>query len=79
MTVQQSGQPRRLTADAYLAAAADALGDIEVTSEATFDADTTAKRALYASSGIASTVHHRAFILDEPLPLTITFDDLQRP
>jgi len=28
---------------------------------------------------IASTVHHRALILDEPLPLTITFDDIQRP
>jgi len=83
---------------------------IEVTSETTFDADTTSKRALYASAGIpgylivqfdkdwarisqieeyrldwsrrryiATTVHHRALILDEPLPLTITFDDLQRP
>jgi Uma2 family endonuclease len=83
---------------------------IEVTSETTFDADTTVKRALYASAGIAgylivqfdkdwarisqieeyrldwsrrrytvSTVHHRALILDEPLPLTVTFDDLQRP
>ncbi|MGO9080239.1 MAG: Uma2 family endonuclease, partial [Streptosporangiaceae bacterium] len=187
MPVQQSGQPRRLTADAYLAAAADAFGDIEisdglvihnmaqselhdlvirrlaaalenarpaagpcyrvssdvavrladaasqlpdyrlnvrypdiivrdcdpydvntvrdhiqliaeVTSEATFETDTTAKRALYASAGIpgylivqfdkdwtrisqieeyrldwsrrryiASAVHHRALILDEPL------------
>jgi hypothetical protein len=28
---------------------------------------------------IASTVHYRALILDEPLPLTVTFDDLQRP
>jgi Uma2 family endonuclease len=83
---------------------------IEVTSETTFDTDTTTKRALYASAGIpgylvvqfdknwmtisqieeyrldwsrrryiASTVHHRALILDEPLPLTITFDDIQRP
>lgn len=83
---------------------------VEVTSETTFDTDTTAKRALYASAGIAgylivqfdkdwarisqieeyrldwsrrryiaSTVHHRALILDEPLPLTVTFDDLQRP
>jgi Uma2 family endonuclease len=83
---------------------------IEVTSETTFDTDTTVKRALYASAGIAgylivqfdkdwarisqieeyrldwsrrryiaSTVHHRALILDEPLPLTVTFDDLQRP
>lgn len=83
---------------------------VEVTSETTFDADTTTKRRLYASAGIpgylivqfdkdwarisqieeyrldwsrrryvASTVHHRAHILDEPLPLTVTFDDLQRP
>jgi Uma2 family endonuclease len=83
---------------------------IEVTSETTFDADTTIKRSLYASAGIpgylivqfdkdwakisqveeyrldwsgrryiASTVHHRALILDEPLTLTITFEDLQRP
>ncbi len=83
---------------------------VEVTSESTFEADTTAKRALYASAGlpgylivqfdkdwakisqieeyrldwsrkryVASAVHHRALILDEPLSLTITFDDLQRP
>jgi Uma2 family endonuclease len=83
---------------------------VEVTSETTFDADTTAKRALYASAGIpgylivqfdkdwarisqfeeyrldwsrrryvARIVHHRALILDEPLLLTVTFDDLQRP
>ncbi len=199
MTARHSDQPRRLTADAYLAAAADAFGDIEiadglvitdmaqselhdlvirrlavalegarppggpcyrvssdvavrfadttsqqadhrlnvrypdiivrdcdpydvnavrdhihliaeVTSDATFAADTTAKRALYASAGIpgylivqfdkdwaaisqieeyrldwsrrryiAATVHHRALILNDPFPLTITFDDLQRP
>lgn len=199
MIVQHSDQPRRLTADAYLAAPADAFGDIEiagglvilnmaqtelhdlvirrlaaaleiarpadgpcyrissdiavrfadtpaknadhrlnvrypdiivrdcdpydvntvrddiqlvteVTSETTFDTDTSAKRALYASAGIpgylvvhfdkdwtaisqieeyrldwsgrryiASTVHHRALILDQPFPLTVTFDDLQRP
>lgn len=83
---------------------------VEVTSGTTFDTDTTAKRAQYASAGIpgylivqfdkdwtrisqieeyrldwsrrryiASTVHHRALILDEPLRLTVTFDDLQRP
>jgi len=83
---------------------------VEVTSETTFESDTTAKRAQYASAGIpgylivqfdkdwtrisqveeyrldwsrryyiASTVHHRALILDEPLRLTIAFDDLQRP
>ncbi len=83
---------------------------VEVTSEATFNTDTTIKRALYASAGIpgylivqfdkdwekvsqieeyrldwsrrryiAATVHHRALILDEPLRLTVTFDDLQRP
>jgi Uma2 family endonuclease len=83
---------------------------IEVASEATFYADTAVKRTLYATVGIpgylvvqfdkdwasisqveeyrldwsrrryiASTVHHRALILDEPLPLTITFGDLQRP
>jgi Uma2 family endonuclease len=28
---------------------------------------------------IATTVHHRALVLDEPLFLTITFDDLERP
>jgi Uma2 family endonuclease len=199
VTVQNSDQPKRLTADAFLAAAADAFGDIEVVdglvitnmaqselhdlvirrlaaalenardpngpcyrvssdvavrfadsaskqadrrlnvrypdiivrdcdpydistvrthiqlivevaSETTFETDTTIKRALYANAGIpgylivqfdkdwakigqieeyrldwsrrryiASTVHHRALILDEPLPLTVTFDDLQRP
>lgn len=83
---------------------------IEVTFETTFGADTTSKRALYASAGIpgylivqfdkdwasisqieeyrldwsgrryiASAVHHRCLILDEPLPLTVTFEDLQRP
>ncbi len=83
---------------------------VEVTSESTFETDTTAKRAQYASAGIpgylivqfdkdwtrisqieeyrldwsrrryiASTVHHRALILDEPLRLTVTFEDLQRP
>ncbi len=83
---------------------------VEVTSETTFETDTTAKRAQYASAGIpgylivqfdkdwtrisqieeyrldwsrrryiASTVHRRAIILDEPLQLTVTFDDLQRP
>jgi Uma2 family endonuclease len=83
---------------------------VEVTSESTFETDTTAKRAQYASAGIpgylivqfgkdwtrisqieeyrldwsrrryvASTVHHRALILDEPLRLTVTFDHLQQP
>jgi len=83
---------------------------IEVTSETTFETDTAAKRAQYASAGIpgylivhfdkdwagisqieeyrldwsgrryvATAVHHRALILDEPLRLTVTFDDLQRP
>jgi Uma2 family endonuclease len=83
---------------------------IEVTSETTFETDTTAKRAQYASAGIpgylivhfdkgwtgisqieeyrldwsgrrylAIAVHQRALILDEPLRLTVTFDDLQRP
>lgn len=83
---------------------------VEVTSETTFEADTTVKRALYASAGIpgylivqfdkdwaqisqieeyrldwsrrryvANTVHHRALILDEPMPVTASFDDLQRP
>jgi Uma2 family endonuclease len=82
----------------------------EVTSETTFDADTTAKRAQYAAAGIpgylvvhfekdwakiseieeyrldwsgrryvVSAVHRRALILDEPLRLTATFEDLQRP
>jgi Uma2 family endonuclease len=83
---------------------------VEVTSESTFAADTTGKRALYAAAGIPGylivhfdkdweriseieeyrldwsgrryvvrTVHRRALILDEPLRLTVTFDDLQRP
>jgi Uma2 family endonuclease len=83
---------------------------IEVTSEATFQADTTTKRALYAAAGIpgylvvhfdkgwekiseieeyrldwsgrryvAHTVHRRALILDDPLRLTVTFEELQRP
>lgn len=30
MTVQHADQPKRLTADAYLAAATDAFGDIEI-------------------------------------------------
>lgn len=38
---------------------------VEVTSEATFQADTTAKRALYAA--------------DLPFRLTVTFEELQRP
>ena len=37
---------------------------VEVTSEGTFQADTTTKRAL---------------ILDDPLRLTVTFEELQRP
>jgi Uma2 family endonuclease len=83
---------------------------VEVTSEATFEADTTAKRALYAAAGIpvylvihsdknwsriseieeyrldwsgrryvAHAVHRRALILDDPLSLTVTFEDLQAP
>jgi Uma2 family endonuclease len=83
---------------------------VEVTSESTFAADTTEKRALYAAAGIPGylvvhfdkgwqriseieeyrldwsgrryvvrTVHRRALILDEPLRLTVTFDDLQSP
>jgi hypothetical protein len=28
---------------------------------------------------VVSTVHRRALILDEPLRLTATFEDLQRP
>jgi Uma2 family endonuclease len=83
---------------------------VEVTSEATFDADTTSKRVLYAAAGIPGylvvhfdkdwariseieeyrldwsgrryvvrAVHRRALILDEPFPLTATFDDLQSP
>jgi len=82
----------------------------EVTSETTFEADTTAKRAQYAAAGIprylvvhfdkdwtqisgiedylldwsgrryvVNAVHRRALILDEPLRLTATFEDLQRP
>jgi len=83
---------------------------VEVTSESTFTADTTGKRAMYAAAGIPGylivhfdkdwrqiseieeyrldwsgrryvvrTVHRRALILDEPLRLTVTFEDLQRP
>jgi hypothetical protein len=48
----------RLTTDEYLRAAPDALGDIEVVdglvvhNMATFEADTAAKRVLYAAAGI---------------------------
>lgn len=83
---------------------------VEVTSEATFETDTTAKRLQYAAAGVpgylvihfdkdwariseieeyrldwsgrryvADAVHRRALILDEPLRLTVTFEDLQRP
>jgi len=83
---------------------------VEVTSEATVETDTTAKRLQYAAAGvpgylvvhfdkdwariseieeyrldwsgrryIAHAVHRRALILDEPLRLTVTFEDLQRP
>ena len=83
---------------------------VEVTSEATFETDTTAKRLQYAAAGVpgylvihfdkdwariseieeyrldssgrrsvAHAVHRRALILDEPLRLTVTFEDLQRP
>ena len=83
---------------------------VEVTSEATFQADTTTKRAMYAAAGIpgylvvhfdkdwekiseieeyrldwsgrryvAHNVHRRALILDTPLRLTVTFEELQRP
>jgi Uma2 family endonuclease len=83
---------------------------VEVTSEATFETDTTAKRAQYAAAGIpgylvvhfdkdwaqiseieeyrldwsgrryvAHAVHQRALILDDPLRVTATFEDLQRP
>jgi Uma2 family endonuclease len=83
---------------------------VEVTPEATFEADTSAKRVLYAAAGIpgcrvvhsgkdwariseieeyrldwsgrryvVQAVRRRALILDAPLPLTATFDDLQRP
>jgi Uma2 family endonuclease len=82
---------------------------VEVTSEATVETDTTAKRLQYAASGVpgylvvhfdkgwtrineieeyrldwsgrryvAHTVHRRALILDEPFPLTVTFEELQR-
>jgi Uma2 family endonuclease len=82
----------------------------EVTSEANFETDTTAKRAQYAAAGIpgylvvhfdkdwaniteieeyrldwsgrryvASAVHQRALILDPPFPVTVTFEELQRP
>ena len=83
---------------------------VEVTSESTFTADTTEKRALYAAAGIPGylvvhfdkgwgqmseveeyrldwsgrryvvrAVHRRALVLDEPLRLTVAFEDLQRP
>ena len=83
---------------------------IEVTSESTFETDTTTKRVQYAAAGIPGylvvhfdkdwskiseveeyrldwsgrryvvrAVHHRALILDEPLRLTATFEDLQLP
>ncbi len=83
---------------------------VEVTSETTFETDTTAKRAQYAAAGIPGylvvhfdknwaaiseieeyrldwsgrryvvrAVHHRALILDDPLRVTSTFEDLQRP
>ena len=83
---------------------------VEVTSEATVEIDTTAKRLQYAAAGVpgylvihfdkdwariseieeyrldwsgrryvAHAVHRRALILDEPLRLTVTFEDLQRP
>jgi Uma2 family endonuclease len=83
---------------------------VEVTSESTFTADTTDKRAMYAAAGIPGylvvhfdkdceriseieeyrldwsgrryvvhAVHRRALILDEPLRLTVTFEDLQEP
>jgi Uma2 family endonuclease len=83
---------------------------VEVTSEATFETDTTAKRLQYAAAGVPGylvihfdkdwariseieeyrldwsgrryvvrAVHRRALILDEPLRLTTTFEDLQRP
>jgi len=83
---------------------------IEVTSESTFETDTTTKRAQYAAAGIPGylvvhfdkdwskiseieeyrldwsgrryvvrTVHRRALVLDEPLRLTVTFEDLQLP
>ena len=83
---------------------------VEVTSESTFETDTTAKRVQYAAAGIpgylvvhfdkdwskiseieeyrldwsgrryvVQAVHRRALILDEPLRLTATFEDLQLP
>jgi Uma2 family endonuclease len=83
---------------------------IEVTSESTFETDTTAKRAQYAAASIPGylvghfdkdwgkiseieeyrldwsgrryvvhAVHRRALVLDEPLRLTVTFEDLQLP
>lgn len=83
---------------------------VEVTSEATVEIDTTAKRLQHAAAGVpgylvihfdkdwariseieeyrldwsgrryvAYAVHRRALILDEPLRLTVTFEDLQRP
>ncbi len=83
---------------------------VEVTSEATVETGTTAKRLQYAAAWVpgylvvhfdkdwariseieeyrldwsgrrytAHAVHRRALILDEPLRLTVTFEDLQRP
>lgn len=83
---------------------------IEVTSESTFETDTTTKRVQYAAAGIPGylvvhfdkdwskiseieeyrldwsgrryvvhTVYRRALILDEPLRLTVAFEDLQLP
>lgn len=83
---------------------------VEVTSESTFETDTTAKRVQYAAAGIpgylvvhfdkdwggiseieeyrldwsgrryvVQAVHRRALILDEPLQLTVAFEDLQLP
>jgi Uma2 family endonuclease len=80
---------------------------VEVSSEATFEADTSVKRVLYAAAGIpgylvvhfdkdwaqiseieeyrldwssrryvVQAVHRRALILDDPFPLTATFEEL---
>jgi hypothetical protein len=65
MTVQHSDQPRRLTADDYLAAAPDAFGDIEVSG------------GLVITSMAQSELHD--LVIRRPLPLTVTFEDLQRP
>lgn len=82
---------------------------VEVTSDATVETDTTAKRLQYAASGVpgylvvhfdkgwtriseieeyrldwsgrryvAHAVHRRALILDDPFPVTVTFEELQR-